>query len=572
MLPRPLKASPGAAPKGDGTLGQGAFSLTGKLPEDARNNYAQGKKAAQPGAQAAQPVEPVIGVARYLVWVLLVLVLGLALFLSLMIGRSAREVMLEKQYAFASLLAENLNHQIYRRYTLPTLIGYGRIALNQPVQYERLDQLIGQLIHGMNVQELRIYDHSQVISYTTNQANLGRNDLASPAVVLAMTSTEPIFDLDTQQPWWKSFFMPRLEEGSIILRTTYPLRIENRLTSSEEEGPVMGVLEFRQDITKDMVSVLRFQWSIIGTTLVSSLLIFSLLIYLLYRADRALAARVEERDKLQEKLYQHEKLAGMGRVVAGIAHEIRNPLGIICSSAELLLRRVKNLDESSRGILQAIFDESKRLSKTVTDFLDYARPRSPRQDMVDMGKVVEQAAIFMHPELERHGISLHLMLPEPPVFVIGDKDLLYRAIYNVLGNAVQALSISGVGAACKQADPTARGEIWADVAYCAPAEEKMPVGLDVFNGEGMVSLGEVPMPTPEPHEACIVIRDNGPGFDLEDTRTYMDPFFTTKASGSGLGLAIVHSIIGSHKGRLELSNYNGPGSGAVVKVFLPSSK
>lgn len=495
-----------------------------------------------PDGDAGGPASegPFSSIARYLAWIFLVMVLGLAVFLSFMIGQNAREVLLQKQYAFASLLADNLNHQIYRRFTLPTLVGFGRIALRQPVQYERLDQLIEQVIHGMNVRELSIYDVDGTVIYSTNSDKLGRTDLASPSVLLAANSPDSLFNLDMKRSSWEAFFTPNLNEGEVILRTTHPLRVEGPLSSSDE-GPVMGVLEFTQDISKDMQSVLRFQWSIIGITLVSSLLIFSLMIFFLQRAERALAARVAEKERLQEFLYQHEKLAGMGRVIAGIAHEIRNPLGIVCSSAELLLRRGKDMDEGSRGILQAIYDESRRLSRTVTDFLDYARPQKPRQDEVDVFQVLDQALTFMKPELDKYGISLAegpRRSPSPKVR--GDKDLLYRALYNVLGNAVQAVA------------------------------QKHPSG-----GTGQIGISiELPAPgDDEGGEIGVVVRDNGGGFELADLSTYLDPFFTTKPGGSGLGLPIVNTIVNSHQGRLELSNVgDGEGRGGAVRIILPIMK
>lgn len=501
-----------------------------------------GKGEAEERLAAPEASEgPFSSIARYLAWIFLVLVLGLAIFLSFMIGQNARDVVLEKQYAFASLLADNLNHQIYRRFTLPTLVGFGRIALRQPAQYERLDQLIEQVIHGMNVQQLNIYDVDGTVTYSTDRERLGRTDLAPASVSTATQASDSIFDLDMTQTFLESFFRPNLHKGAVILRTTHPLRVEGPLSDPEGAGPLMGVLEFTQDISKDIQSVLRFQWSIIGITLVSCLLIFSLMIFFLQRAERALAARVAEKERLQERLYQHEKLAGMGRVIAGIAHEIRNPLGIICSSAEFLLRRGKDMDETSRGILQATYDESQRLSKTVTDFLDYARPQTPRQDQVDIFQVLEQAVTFMKPELDKHGISLAFgsRRSEPPR-VMGDKDLLYRAVYNVLGNAVQAV---------------------------AQRHERDP-------GAGQISLSlEIPAPVngSDAGEIGIVVRDNGGGFDLPDLQTYLDPFFTTKPGGSGLGLAIVNTIVGSHRGRLELSNAGeGAERGAVVRIILPA--
>ncbi|MDR1125975.1 MAG: hypothetical protein LBM64_07970, partial [Deltaproteobacteria bacterium] len=404
--------------------------------------------AAEPALDFGSATEMRSGsMSRYLAWVFLVLIVGLSVFLCLMIGNNARQVLLTKQYEFAALLSDNLNHQIYRRFTLPTLVGFGRIALRQPAQYERLDQLVRQAIHGMNVQDLRIYDYNNVVTYTINIEDLGRPDLDTPEIKIAMDSQDPIFSLDSTTSMFEAFFTLNLEPGSFILRTTAALRIENRLNSSMEDGPVMGVLAFTQDITADMIAVIQFQRTLIAVVLTSCLLIFLIMVFFLTRAEKALEARVSEKERLLQLLHQHEKLAGMGRVIAGIAHEIRNPLGIICSSAQFLLGRTKETDQTSAGILQAIYDESRRLSQTVTDFLDYARPKALRQDPVDILAVLEQVLTFLGPELSANKVDLaKTYMTEdggatPGAFMLtGDKDLLYRAFYNVLINAVQAVS------------------------------------------------------------------------------------------------------------------------------------
>ena len=102
--------------------------------------------------------------ARALSWVSLVLILCTSLGISAVITNSARESLLAKQTDFALLLAENLNHQIYRRFTLPTMLVFGRIALRQPAQYERLDHVVLSVIHGWQLKSLRIYDLSATVA------------------------------------------------------------------------------------------------------------------------------------------------------------------------------------------------------------------------------------------------------------------------------------------------------------------------------------------------------------------------------------------------------------------------
>ncbi len=468
-----------------------------------------------------------LGFARSLAWVSLVLVLILSAVLTILIGNEVRETLLAKQRSFAGLMAENLNNQIYRRFTLPTVLRFRRIALRQPVQYEALDQVVQSIIHGLHVENLRIYGYGGIVTYAINQWELGRSDLATQPVMDATMGDQPIFTLDSAMPLWQAFFMVSLDSGTFTLRTTYPLRIENRVPSSGESGPIMGVLEFTQDITDDMEDVIGFQWGILGVTLVSSLALFLMLLFFIRRADHGMAQRVAQEQRLLRELHQHEKLASMGRVVASIAHEIRNPLGIIRSSAELLLKR-PGTDPVGSRILQAIYDESKRLSQTVSDFLDYAKPKPLSMGIVDLAQIVRQALIFLEHEFKSREIEAIAIHPLDVCYLVnGDKDLLYRAIYNILSNAIQAIGSKGL------------------------------INVDITEKTGKSKT------------VVMTIKDSGPGFDQHKLNQYLDPFFTTKDDGTGLGLPIVSSILLSHGGSLALGNASG--GGGLVSITLPSA-
>ncbi len=440
------------------------------------------------------------GFARFLSWVSLVLILATSIVMSVIITDSARNTMFRKQQEFASLLAENLNHQIYRRFTLPTLVGFGRIALRQPVQYERLDQLVQSVIHGLQVSRVRIYDHGKIVSYSTDRADLGRTDLAGPEITVALRDEDPSYTIDADISFWQALFTPRLEPGSFILRTTYPLRVENRLgrIDDDDDSPIMGVLEMTQDITNDTRAIIAFQWLIIGTASLSSLVLFGMLLVFIRRAERVMAERMQEKQRLE-----------------------RNPLGIIRSSAELLLKRPSSSDPVTARILEAIYDEAKRLSQTVNDFLDYARPRQPRQDPVETDGVLDRVLGFLEGELARREVAV-TRETEPGIAVSGDGDLLYRAFYNIMVNALQAM-----------------------------------------DGPGSVTVTA----RRDGDEAEFAFRDSGPGFDPANRERLLDPFFTTKDDGTGLGLPIVNSIITSHGGSLRIDN--APEGGAVVYVRLP---
>jgi len=466
---------------------------------------------------------------KVLTWTFLILILGTNLMLSVFLSKHAERVLLEKQKEFGLLLAENLSHQIFTRFTLPTIIGFGQISLRSPEQFTRLDQVVRTTIHSFHVQEVRIYDPDLRVTYCTDPNLVLRTGLAGEGVKRALNHEEASFELFSKESDFAALFRLEMRPGTVVMRGFTPLRMERNFGPGAK-NPIMGILEFSQDITDDYMAVVNFERLVYSSSLITSMVLFWLLIGILRRVDKISAERQAEKEKLMAELHQQEKLAGMGRMVSGVAHEIRNPLGIIQSSAELVLKKAKADNHPHTRIIEAIYDESRRLSRTVNDFLDYARPRQPRKDEVDLCRILEQACVFLERECEDHGIRMTRACPEGTV-VLGDRDLLYRAVYNVLGNAMQAMPQGGT--------------IHVEVTPPAPAE----------GGEG-------------PPLLTLDVRDSGPGFDEKNLDKLKDPFFSTKDTGTGLGLAIVTSIVESHGGAVTLTNH--PEGGAVVRLSLPA--
>ena len=143
-------------------------------------------------------------------------------------------------------------------------------------------------------------------------------------------------------------------------------------------GKTYGVIEITQDVTEQYYAVQKSIVVIIGTAAGLMVFLFVTLTLIVRRGENILFQRAAERDKLQEKLRQSEKLASIGQMVATIAHEIRNPLGIIRSSAEVLSRKADKDPARARKLSGVIVEEATRLSAILTDFLDFARPRAPR--------------------------------------------------------------------------------------------------------------------------------------------------------------------------------------------------
>ena len=453
---------------------------------------------------------------KFLSWSSLLLILCASLFMVVVIGNYAERSVMAKDKEFSRLLAENLNHQIYQRFTLPTVLGFGKVQLKNKAQYERLDQIIDYTVHGFKILKLRIYDLQGRVSYAEDESLLGTQVLEPQDMHSALEGKTTYLVQNTARSWW-SYLKLKLPPQSYVLKTTFPLRTEQSL-SPAHQGVIIGVLQFTQDITADYEKIRSFQVMITLVILVSAMTLFVLLYIIIRRADRLIAERIQEKERLERELHQNEKLASMGRMLASIAHEIRNPLGIIQSSAELLAKRSAQANDVGHRLAQAIFDESRRLSRTVNDFLDYARPKEPKMALVSLSGIIGQAREFLNHELQKNEIEIEVKVPESAV-VQGDKDLLYRAIYNLLSNSCQAMS-----------GPGRIRVYWVD------ADQK------------------------------LIIDDQGPGFEPDMNEKYVEPFFTTKDTGTGLGLAIVSTIISNHGATMQLGK-NDEGGGRVELVF-----
>ena len=463
--------------------------------------------------------------AKFFSYISLVLILGSSVILSLFIGRTMTGTMLESQQEYALLLADNMNRQIFRKFTLPVAYASGRVSLSDPSQYKLLDEVIQSQVHGLQIESVRLFDDRYTILYSTDTREVRRTDLYPDGVPQVFNGKAHHFDVISSVPYAQALAMPYLEDGTFLLRTIFPLTVDSDFKGLRLHGdtiPVLGVLEIVQDMTAQYRSAIRAQWLILGSFAVSTFILFFLLQFVARKAEVTLERRMVRNRQLEAQLHQAEKMASMGRMVASIAHEIRNPLGIIRSSSEFLLKRHKSEDNMTQAMLSAIYDESCRLGTTVNDFLDYARPRQPRKDTVVLRHVIDQAMAFLGGEFLKNGVDVQIDLPEG-AHILGDRDLLYRAFYNILSNAQQALD--------------GDGKIFIDG------------GTD---GSGKTWLS---------------FRDSGPGFAEDTLQKAMDPFFTTKDSGTGLGLPIVQAIIESHGGTMTLSNATE--GGALIRMEFP---
>ncbi|WP_243544529.1 ATP-binding protein [Pseudodesulfovibrio tunisiensis] len=468
--------------------------------------------------------EPIYGgrplqIVKLLTWTLFIIILGFSLLLSVFISKYAEGTLLEKQEEFGLLLAENVSHQVFTRFVMPTVYRYGGIRLRHPDQFDNLDQVVRSTIHSFHVTSLRIYDAEGTITYSLNKDEVGEKKGPLYRITHTWDTEEFSSEIIANVSKFMALFRMTLQPGSLTLRAYYPLRAERSLTEMSE-NPIMGILEFQQDITDDYKAILNFERLVIAFSLLTSLGLFFIILVVIRRAERLHLENLREKERYERELMQQEKLAGMGRMVSGVAHEIRNPLGIICSSAELILKKARKDQAPNPRLIEALFEEAKRLSRTVTEFLDYARPRQPVRRPVDVSRLLEQVSVFLEPECEKLGVTVERDY-SGDVTTQGDKDLLYRAFYNILANALQAM-----------------------------------------NGPGAIHITAVR----ENGNVHVTMLDSGPGFDPEHLEQVRDPFFTTKDSGTGLGLALVSTILESHGASLDLSN-NADGGARVDMIF-----
>ncbi len=183
---------------------------------------------------------------RFISWTLFAIILGFSLLLSVFISKYAERTLLEKQEEFGLLLAENVSHQVFTRFVMPTVMQYGGISLRQPEQAKTLDEVVRSTIHSFHVTTLRIYDPKGVITYSLNKDEVGKKGSSLYMVTKTWETAEFSSQIMAKVSKMVSLFRPTLKAGSLMLQGYYPLRAERSLTNIAE-NPIMGILEFEQD-------------------------------------------------------------------------------------------------------------------------------------------------------------------------------------------------------------------------------------------------------------------------------------------------------------------------------------
>jgi signal transduction histidine kinase len=247
-----------------------------------------------------------------------------------------------------------------------------------------------------------------------------------------------------------------------------------------------------------------------------------------------LTAETAARIRTVEQLRHADRLKTVGQLASGIAHELGTPLNVVWARA----RRIGSSQSSASSVDDAriIAEQAERMTHIIRQLLDFARPRAPRRERVDLRELAARTAAMLDSAAMRNRVRISIGGDTAPVWVEADPDQLQQVLSNLMMNGIQAM----------------------------PAGGDLAVTFEVRAARPPVDVGG-----PEAEYQCVRVRDSGHGISEEHVRRLFEPFFTTKqvGEGTGLGLSVSRGIIHEHGGWIGVASR--PGCGAEFTLFLP---
>jgi PAS domain S-box-containing protein len=239
---------------------------------------------------------------------------------------------------------------------------------------------------------------------------------------------------------------------------------------------------------------------------------------------------ITTRKKMEQQLRQAEKLSALGQLVAGVAHELNNPLAVVMGYSQLFVKNPK-LDERVRKDLQKVLHESERAAKIVRNLLTFARPREPHMTMVDINRTVVDSLDTRDMQVQRAKVEVVRRLGKDLPPTMADAGQIEQVLVNLFTNAIQALE---------------------------NRPDKRVVEIATEYSDNRIR---------------IIVADNGPGIPDAVVERIFDPFFSTKGpgKGTGLGLSICYSIVEEHKGMIRVETKPGRGTRFIVELPVVKS-
>jgi two-component system sensor histidine kinase PilS (NtrC family) len=243
--------------------------------------------------------------------------------------------------------------------------------------------------------------------------------------------------------------------------------------------------------------------------------------------------------EMEEQIKRVDKMAAVGVLAAGMAHEIRNPLASLSGSIQMLKTEL-TLDDHQQHLMEITLRESERLNALITDFLLFAQPPQTHKILYPIGRILEETIdLFIHSPSFHDGI--HILRPggHEEIRTSIDPDQMKQVFWNLLINAAQSMSNGGEIQVL-----LGKGKAWGATSLSLSSQ---------LRGKEWIKIS---------------ITDSGNGIVPEEKEKIFEPFFTTKENGTGLGLSIVHRIIENHKGLIKVESELDRGS--IFTIFLPA--
>jgi PAS domain S-box-containing protein len=231
--------------------------------------------------------------------------------------------------------------------------------------------------------------------------------------------------------------------------------------------------------------------------------------------------------RIEDEIELSRRLAAIGRLTSGVAHEVKNPINAIVVHLEVLRQKLQQVDPDARRHIDVIGSEIQRLDRVVQTLVDFTRPVELRLSEIDLRRLVDEVVVLASPDAERHGVSIVRDFPREGLFVKVDADLVKQAVLNIVLNGVQA----------------------------------MPEG-------GTLNL----IGSRENGDAQLEVRDQGMGIPQEVRDKIFNLYFTTKKNGSGIGLAMTYRVMQLHNGSVEYDSVEGQGTSFRLRLPLATAE
>ena len=471
-------------------------------------------------------------------------------------SRIEKNDLIERSEKYAGYIVNHINLEMYEAFYVPSMDKYGYIDLeNNKEQFNSLDKIIKSNIYGFNLKKIYLFDMNGQIVYSNISEHVGYilergENLQLDSAIKSVPASA------LQEPGMKDSKGVLVEVS--LLESYYPVYEYNKGVVNREKQT--GVMEIYQNMEELDIQIARAHKKAVIITGSSMGLLFLILLLVIKKASNVIRLKtdqlVEARDNLEEKVVERtqeikqtyerlqetqrrlsrsEKLAGIGTLAAGVAHEINNPLASVASCAEGLMNRMDDVDFKSKDdeevfpdYLKTIYDETYRCKAIISKLLDFSRRQVPVFGEVDMNALVTNVVKLLGRQKELEKLSIELNYSPESVTIYGDVNQLQQVLLNMILNAIDATADGG---------RIKITTIWVD------------------------------------KYAQIIFEDTGCGIAPADLDKIFEPFFTTKSpgKGTGLGLSICYGIIEEHKGKIAV-NSNGIGKGSSFTISLPVCK